>query len=63
MCTLNIGTTLCTRGCPDTWFCCVARPETMEGTCDATGYVPGGNKVILEPIEAPEAVLQGNHKF
>ena len=31
----------------------------MEGTCDATGYVPGGNQVILEPIEAPEAVLQG----
>jgi len=30
----------------------------MKGTCDATGYVPGGNKVILEPIEAPQAVLQ-----
>eukprot|EP00111_Clytia_hemisphaerica_P022379 TCONS_00065764-protein len=55
---LCIVSTLCSRGCPSTWFCCLARPETMKGTCYATGYVPGGNKVILEPIEAPQAVLQ-----
>ena len=53
----------CKRGCPGDNYCCVKLEGTIEGTCEATGYVPGGNKVILEPIEAPQAVLQGNHIF
>ena len=58
---VSIGSVICERGCPGDDYCCVRLEDTIEGTCEATGYVPGGNKVILEPIEAPEAVLQGKH--
>ena len=32
--------------------------QTQEGFCDAK-YVPGGDTIILDPIEAPVATLKG----
>jgi len=32
----------------------------LEGTCKFSGYVPGGKRVILDPITSPHAMDQGN---
>jgi len=34
--------------------------QDREGTCEFSGYVPGGKKVILEPIESPHAFDQSS---
>ena len=37
-----------------------ARIRKPEGYCTFRGYVPGGNKITVERIVAPEAKMQKN---
>ena len=47
------------QSCSGNQWCCYQWKR--EGDyCEAHEYVPGGNKVILEPIEAPVATLEGD---
>ena len=47
------------ESCSGDQWCCYKSP-TEGDYCKAHEYVPGGGKVILEPIDAPTATLEGD---